>query len=117
MAFENVRAFYERLANDEAFRTQMQQVESKEECSQVVKAAGFEFTQAEFEEYTTQLLESAVGEGELRDLDEQELEAVFGGASSLIDKIRIQPLYGVIVWPPKPPYAQPLYGVVISEEF
>lgn len=116
MAFENVRAFYERLANDEAFCSQIQQVESKDECSQLVKAAGFEFTQTEFEEYTTQLLESAAGEGELRDLNEQELEAVFGGASSLLDKIRIQPLYGVIDWPPKPPYAQPLYGVVVSEE-
>jgi predicted ribosomally synthesized peptide with nif11-like leader len=115
MAFENVRAFYERLANDEAFRTQMQQVESKDECSQVVKAAGFDFTPAEFEEYTTQLLESAAGEGELRDLNAQELEAVFGGASRLIDKIRIQPLYGVIEWPPID--AQPMYGVVISERF
>ncbi|MBD2451312.1 Nif11-like leader peptide family natural product precursor [Nostoc sp. FACHB-152] len=118
MAVENVKDFYIRLANDESFRNQMQQVKSKDECSQLVKAFGFDFTPAEFEEYTTQLLGSVDDEGELKDLDEQELEAVFGGASSLVEKIRIQPLYGVIIWPPLecPPRPQPLYGVVLNEQ-
>jgi predicted ribosomally synthesized peptide with nif11-like leader len=120
MSFENVRAFYERLASDEAFRTQMQQVENKEECSQIVQEAGFDFTQVEFEEYTTQLLEANAGEGEIQDLNDEELEAVFGGASSFIDKIGFQPLYGVIFWPPikwPPIQPQPLYGVVVNDEF
>ncbi len=107
MSLENVKAFYERLASDEVFRTQIQGVKSKTECSQIVKGAGYDFTQEEYEEYTAQLLESGTTDGELKDLNEKELEAVFGGASSLIGERRIQPLYGV-VWPP----IQPLYGVV-----
>ena len=77
---------------------------SKEECSQIVKAAGYDFTLEEYEEYTAKLLESAEGEGELKDLTEKELEAVFGG---LTGKFKPQPLYGVV----RPPY-QLLYGVI-----
>ncbi|MEH2092689.1 Nif11-like leader peptide family natural product precursor [Nostoc sp.] len=44
MSIENVKNFYENLANDEAFRNQIQAVNSKEECSQIVKAAGYDFT-------------------------------------------------------------------------
>ena len=32
MSVENVQAFYARLANDQAFRTQIQAVTSKDEC-------------------------------------------------------------------------------------
>ncbi|QLE55850.1 Nif11-like leader peptide family natural product precursor [Nostoc sp. TCL26-01] len=110
MSLENVKAFYSRLANDEAFRTTMQGVKSKDECSKIVKEAGYDFTQAQFEEYTTQLLEQS-SDHEIRDLNEKELEAVFGGASSIIGKPIIRPLYGVIVWPP----VQAMYGVVISD--
>lgn len=85
MSLTNVKAFYQRLANDEAFRSQIQNVKSKEECSQIVRAAGYNFTQQEYEEYTAQLLESDTGDSELKDLSEQELEAVFGGASFLFE--------------------------------
>ncbi|MEH2324602.1 MAG: Nif11-like leader peptide family natural product precursor [Nostoc sp.] len=121
MSIENVQAFYAKLANDEAFRAQIQGVKSKEECSQKVKAAGYDFTQDEFEEYTAQLLESTAGDDELKDLNEQELEAVFGGASSIAAKHTIvaRPLYGVISLPiddcpHKSPVVQPLYGVIQS---
>ena len=90
---------------------------SKDECSQVVKSAGYDFTKDEYEEYTAQLLESTDGEGELKDLNEKELEAVFGGASSIIGKPIIRPLYGLPVWPPidcphKPLGQQLAYGVI-----
>ncbi|MBD2357977.1 Nif11-like leader peptide family natural product precursor [Tolypothrix sp. FACHB-123] len=115
MSLEHVKEFYQKLANDEAFRNQMQAVETKDECSQVVKSAGLNFTQEEFEEYTTQLLESNA-DSELQDLGEKELEAVFGG---FLGKPIIRPLYGVVVWPPikwPPIYPQPLYGAVINDE-
>lgn len=99
MSTENVKAFYARLAIDEAFRTQIQGVESKAECSQIVKNAGYDFTTQEFEEYTAQLLESNSDNDEMKDLDEKELEAVFGGALSIIDKYTKWPppiqLYGI----------------------
>ncbi|MCC5603515.1 Nif11-like leader peptide family natural product precursor [Nostoc favosum] len=122
MSLENVQAFYAKLANDEAFRAQIQGVTSKDEYSQVVKSAGYDFTQDEFEEYTAQLLESTAGEDELKDLNEKELEAVFGGASSIPAKdiIVAQPIYGLPVWPPidcphKPPGSQLAYGVIQSD--
>jgi predicted ribosomally synthesized peptide with nif11-like leader len=98
MSLANVKAFYQRLANDEAFRSQIQSVQSKEECSQIVKAAGYDFTPQEYEEYTMQLLESDSNDSELKDLSEQELEAVFGGATSFIrsDERMYQLMYGVV---------------------
>jgi predicted ribosomally synthesized peptide with nif11-like leader len=106
MSLDHVKAFYEKLVNDETFRTQVQSVETKDQCSQIVKAAGYDFTTEEFEEYTSRLLEVATSEGELKDLNEKELAAVFGGITGWPG---IQPLYGV-VWPPY----QLLYGVVIK---
>lgn len=116
MSLENVKAFYKRLASDEVFRAQIQGVNSKAECSQIVKGAGYDFTQEEYEEYTAQLLESSATDGELKELDEKELEAVFGGASSLIDDWRIQPMYGVVRWPVQPQSpVQAMYGVVVTD--
>ncbi|NMG20045.1 Nif11-like leader peptide family natural product precursor [Brasilonema bromeliae] len=127
MSLEDVQAFYQRLGTDEAFRTQIQGVNSKDECSQMVKSAGYDFTQEELEEYTAELLELSADEDGLADLDEKELATVFGG-------IVAQPLYGGIIyepptdwspikppikWPPKkwPPIdPQPLYGIVVSPE-
>jgi predicted ribosomally synthesized peptide with nif11-like leader len=96
MSLQNVQAFYQRLAEDEAFRNQIQNVNSKEECSQIVKAAGYEFSQEEYEEYTIQLLESDPADSDLKDLSEQELEAVFGGATSFIrTRPPIEMMYGL----------------------
>jgi predicted ribosomally synthesized peptide with nif11-like leader len=102
MSLANVKAFYQKLANDEAFRNQIQNVQSKEECSQIVQAAGYDFTTQEYEEYTIQLLESDSTNSEFKDLSEQELEAVFGGASSLISN--------------KYPLSYPEYGVVVPND-
>jgi predicted ribosomally synthesized peptide with nif11-like leader len=95
MSLQQVKAFYQQLAIDENFRHQIENVETKEQCSQIVKAAGYNFTQEEYEEYTYQLLEAANSDSEIQDLGDKELAAVFGGMTGMI---RIQPLYGV-VWP------------------
>jgi predicted ribosomally synthesized peptide with nif11-like leader len=100
MSLKDVKAFYQRLSDDETFRNQIQNVNSKEECSQIVQAAGYNFNQQEYEEYTTQLLDSDGNAEELKDLSEQELEAVFGGGSRFIfPKGGIEMMYGVV--PPK----------------
>lgn len=116
MSLEYVKAFYKKLASDEVFRTQIQGVKTKEECSQIVKAAGYDFTLEEYEEYTAQLLELAPDEGDFKDLSEKELEAISGG---FIGNNRFpQPLYGVVRWAPIKwrPIAQPLYGVIQPKE-
>ncbi|HLP91816.1 MAG TPA: Nif11-like leader peptide family natural product precursor [Nostocaceae cyanobacterium] len=92
MSIEHVKAFYNRLTNDADFRTQIQNASSKEECSQIVQAAGYYFTQEELEGHTAELLESEEAETQLQDLGEKELAAVFGGAIFP----GYQLLYGVI---------------------
>ena len=130
MSLESVKSFYESLRTDEVLRAQIQGVQSKEECRQIVKNAGYDFTSEEFEEYTTNLLESALADSELTDLDEKELASIVGGASSsLYDKFKgsklpwefiIQPMYGIIFGPPispiKPPIVQPMYGIIVSDD-
>jgi predicted ribosomally synthesized peptide with nif11-like leader len=89
MSLEHVTAFFTKLSTDEDFRSQIQNVKSKEECSQIVKGAGYDFTEQEFNSYKKQLLESVATEGDIEEIDEQELAVVFGG-------VRYQLMYGVI---------------------
>lgn len=118
MSLENVKSFYEYLADNEAFRDQIKAAENKEECSRIVKAAGFDFTLEEYEEYTYQLLESANSEDEIQDLSEKELAAVFGGITGKAEHLQVQLMYGV-VWrrKRKPQLVQAMYGVVIGDTF
>jgi predicted ribosomally synthesized peptide with nif11-like leader len=93
MSLDNVKLFYERLSTDAVFNTKIQSAESKEACSKIVKAEGYDFTQQEFEEYTTQMLEEG---SELRTVDERELQAVMGGIKKVIGWPIPVPLYGVV---------------------
>jgi predicted ribosomally synthesized peptide with nif11-like leader len=79
MSISNVEAFYKRLTSDEAFRQQVENAQSKDECSQIVKAAGYHFTQEELAKYTSDLMGTENSEGEIQELDEKELATVFGG--------------------------------------
>jgi predicted ribosomally synthesized peptide with nif11-like leader len=115
MSLENVKSFYEYLEDNEAFRDQIKAAENKEECSQIVKKAGFDFTLEEYEEYTYQLLESTNSEDEIQDLGEKELAAVFGGITGITRPV--QPEYGGVRLPPKWPPVQQMYGVVIGDTF
>jgi predicted ribosomally synthesized peptide with nif11-like leader len=76
MSSQHVKAFYEKLAQDEVFRDRIKNVKSKEDCSRIVKAAGYDFTQQEFEDYTAQLLSV---DDNLIEVGERELAAVYGG--------------------------------------
>jgi predicted ribosomally synthesized peptide with nif11-like leader len=115
MALEQVHAFYQKVASDESFRSRIQSVNSKEECSEIVKAAGFDFTPQEFEEYTARLLESDRPDEEIQDLSEEDLAAVAGG---FIDSIPDpHTMYGLPpnLLPPKSewpiPIVRPMYGL------
>ena len=90
MTIENVQTFYKRLAVDEAFRTQIQTAGSKQKCSQIVREAGYDFTQKEFEEFTSQLLDSNA-ELNTGELNEIELEAAVGGTNAFLQDKRINP--------------------------
>nr|AVH79520.1 Nif11-type precursor [Synechococcus sp. PCC 9341] len=106
MSLESVKAFYQRLAKDEDFRSQLEGLETSEESSQLLQEAGYYFTEEEFENYTAELLESNLDEGDFKDLNEKELEAVFGGMSPFPP---IEALYGVIgpIFPGPIPFPGP----------
>lgn len=103
MSLEHVRAFYFKVANDESFRSQIQSVSSKEECTQLVKSAGFDFTSQEFEKYTEELLEHDHSGQEVSSLPEEDLVAVTAGAYFFSPKfpVRIRPMYGISVLRPR----------------
>jgi predicted ribosomally synthesized peptide with nif11-like leader len=96
MSLNNVRLFYERLLIDEAFNAQIQSVSTKEQCSQIVKAQGYDFTQQEFEDYTAQMLEADSAMQEFQSLNDRELEAVVGGIGSILGRPGLMPMYGVV---------------------
>jgi predicted ribosomally synthesized peptide with nif11-like leader len=98
MSLANVQAFYDRLTSDEVFRLQIQGVETKEECSQIVQGAGYYFSQEELEEFTAQLLESTTDEEAIKDIDKEEMAAVVGGITTSLLSGSINPL---------PPYGLP----------
>jgi predicted ribosomally synthesized peptide with nif11-like leader len=79
MSIENVKAFYQRVANDSAFSERLKNSKSKNECSQIAKEAGYDFTREEYEEFTAQLLELKTIDSEFRELDREELAVIFGG--------------------------------------
>ena len=114
MALEQVHAFYQKVASDESFRSRIQSVNSKEECSEIVKGAGFDFTPQEFEEYTARLLESDRPDEEIKDLSEEDLAAVAGG---FIGGFLFHAMYGLppnrkLKWRiPGDGIVRPMYGL------
>lgn len=102
MSLESARAFYERVATDEAFLTQYQSAANDDARRDILLTAGYDFTAEEWEATMTQLSESPDSA-----LSDAELETVSGGI-----------LPGGCVYPPKlPPKSppiQPLYGAPIS---
>ncbi|KAF3888917.1 MULTISPECIES: Nif11-like leader peptide family RiPP precursor [Nostocales] len=119
--FEKVKDFLVKLVKDEAFRTQLMSGKA-EEVKKALENGGYNFSQQEFETAAIQILELKEL-GEFHELSEEELVGAFGGITSINDRV-IQPLYGVIYWPPKgclkpcikpkPIDPQPMYGIVID---
>ena len=89
MSKKDVKAFYERLGKDETFKAHIEGAESKQKCSQIVREAGYDFTQKEFEEFTAQLLDSNAEN--LGELGETELEVAVGGTDAFFQDKRINP--------------------------
>jgi predicted ribosomally synthesized peptide with nif11-like leader len=123
--FEKVKDFLIKLVKDEAFRSQLMS-EKAEEVKKTLENGGYNFSQEEFETAAIQILELKES-GDFDELSEEELVGAFGGITSISDRV-IQPLYGVIYWPPEghpkprprpwpkpiPIDPQPLYGIVID---
>ncbi|ACC81516.1 Nif11-like leader peptide family natural product precursor [Nostoc punctiforme] len=79
MSIESAKAFYQRVTTDEDFCTQ---VESSpiEERGTFLQAAGYYFTQREWEAASAEISETTSIGGEL---NEAQLEAIAGGRASI----------------------------------
>ena len=77
MSIENARSFYVRVTTDEEFRTQLEQTATAEERQQIIRTAGFEFTNEEWETAKEQIL--AASNSNEGDLSDTELTAISGG--------------------------------------
>ncbi len=66
MSIESAKAFVEKLKIDEEWRKKLDAVETNEERFAMAKAAGFDFTEDEFRNVTSEL-------------DDEELSSVAGG--------------------------------------
>ena len=115
-----VKEFIVRMVKDQDFRAELMSGKV-EQIRTAMLESGYNFSIEEFETATLKILELKEA-GEFHELSEEELVGAVGG---YIRKAPIiQPLYGVIWWPPKPlpepqPYpepidVQPMYGVVIE---
>ncbi|WP_404785942.1 Nif11-like leader peptide family natural product precursor [Altericista sp. CCNU0014] len=94
MSIEAVQNFYQRLASDPVFYSELQQSKTKDDCRAIVRAAGYDFTPTELTDYTAALLEPKTAKAELNPLGERELAAVVGGAIALTVSPTVMPPYG-----------------------
>ena len=127
---EKVKEFLIRLVKDEDFRTQL--VSDKvEDARKVMADSGYDFSQDEFETAAIEILELKEL-GHFEELTEEELVGAVGGwrvgdwKKRFPKDLIIQPMYGIVIEPPKDEYPkpkpaplpypnpQPLYGVVIE---
>ena len=93
MSIESARAFYERVATDEAFKEQLRNAASDDERRATIRAAGYDFTPQDWGVVIDQLRQLND-----KELSEAELEAVAGGVlPNLLQPVGI---YGP-VFPPE----------------
>ena len=77
MSVESARAFYERIATDETFQKQLRNATNDDKRLDIILAAGYSFTQQEWEAAIAQISESNDG------ISDAELEAVAGGLGAV----------------------------------
>jgi predicted ribosomally synthesized peptide with nif11-like leader len=141
---EKVKNFLIRLVKDANFAEQFQ-ASSRDRIQKVLQDSGYSFSQADFETAAIQILELKERD-EFHDLSEEELIGAIGGwiryfprplpkspgfprRPDYSEYPAVQPMYGVIVEPPKKdvyprlrrdpfpePIFQPMYGVIIQPE-
>jgi hypothetical protein len=130
-----VKEFLIRIIKDPAFRAQLQ-ADAQQGMRKVMEENGYGFSKEEFETAAIQILDLNES-GEFHELNADELVAAIGGIVAIYpDTPTIQPMYGVVYWPPEPhpyptpkPYPrpcsrpcpkprpidiQPMYGVIID---
>ncbi|MBD1930052.1 Nif11-like leader peptide family natural product precursor [Trichocoleus sp. FACHB-90] len=78
MSVESARAFYERVATDEGFQKQLRNAASDDKRLEIVRIAGYSFTQQEWEAALAQISESDDNK-----LSDAQLEAIAGGIGTV----------------------------------
>jgi predicted ribosomally synthesized peptide with nif11-like leader len=75
MTIESAKAFYQKMSEDDTFRTPFEEASTKEERQQLIKDAGYDFTADEWQEAVAEIQATDSNE----ELQEEELEAIAGG--------------------------------------
>ena len=83
MSIESAKAFYQRMTEDDAFRTPFEEATTKEERQQLIKNAGYDFTADEWQAAMTEIQAADSNE----ELEEEELEAIAGGVAAIYGSI------------------------------
>ena len=97
MSIESAKAFYEKVTTEEAFRSQVESYPI-EERGTFLQAAGYSFTQEEWETVTAEILEISSTE----ELNEAELQAIAGGIQfKLIGPIALYGIFPAYGLPPE----------------
>lgn len=85
MSIKSAKDFYQRMTEDDAFRTPFEAASTKEERQQLIKDAGYDFAAEEWQAAMTEI-QAANSDEEFK---EEELEAIAGGVQAVA-------MYGVI---------------------
>ena len=85
MSIASAKDFYQRMSEDDAFRTPFEALSTKEERQQLIKDAGYDFTADEWQQAMIEIQDTNSDE----ELSEEALEAIAGGVAAI---------YGTI-WP------------------
>jgi predicted ribosomally synthesized peptide with nif11-like leader len=113
MSKENVKLFYEALARDKALQARFDALNRKKgsnyrkELIPLAKAAGFDFTEAEIQEYARDAEKPAKHE-----LTEDELAAVAGGTCDKYTGTNCPDLPGFAISCPTPGITCPIPGMI-----
>ncbi|MEH2326476.1 MAG: Nif11-like leader peptide family natural product precursor [Nostoc sp.] len=91
MSIENARAFYQRIAKDEAFRNQLRNAASDDQRRATIRATGYDFTPEEWGIVINELRRL-----KNRELSEPMLETVTGGVALPINPIVTGAVSGVV---------------------
>ena len=89
MTIESAKAFYQRMTEDNTFRTPFEEAPNKEERQQLIKDAGYDFTADEWQEAVTKIQTTDYDE----ELKEEELEAIAGGVAAIYGSIRPRDIF------------------------
>lgn len=89
MSVESAKDFYQKMTEDDAFRTPFEAASTREERQQLIRDSEYNFTAEEWQEAVIQIQAASSDE----ELNEEELEAIAGGVAAIYGSIWPRDIY------------------------